>query len=200
MTAKTHMKRKGKIFIISSPSGGGKTTVCNILKKQHLDIKFSVSATTRNPRAGEKNDKDYIFLTKPEFIARLRKRGFLEWANNYGNLYGTPRDFVKKNIVRGKDVVLSIDVKGAMQVKKVVRDAVLIFILPPSMGVLKKRLKSRNTEGARTFNKRMKVARKELTYLKKYNYVIVNDSLAKAVEALKAIIVAERNKIMERHD
>lgn len=189
------MKKKGKIFVISSPSGGGKTTICKRLKEQRFDIEYSISATTRRPRADEKNRRDYYFLKKEDFIRLMRRNRFLEWANNFGDLYGTPKDFVKKTISKGKDVILSIDVKGAMQVKRAYKDAILIFLSPPSMEVLKRRLKNRNTEDKGVLLKRLKVAKRELACLHRYDYVIVNDNLARAVENLKSIIIVERSRI-----
>ncbi|NQT07193.1 MAG: guanylate kinase [Candidatus Omnitrophica bacterium] len=190
------MKRKrGKIFVISSPSGGGKTSVCTRLKKTRFDIKYSVSATTRTPRKGEVNGRDYHFFLKARFKRLIKSGKFLEWADNFGDLYGTPKNFVLNNIKRSKDVILAIDVKGAMQVKKMYKKAVLTFLMPPSMDVLKKRLKKRKTEKGRGLARRLKVAKKELAYLKRYDYVVVNDSLVRAVETFKAIITAERNKV-----
>jgi len=189
------LKRNGKIFVISSPSGGGKTTICNRLKHGHFNIKYSVSATTRRRRPGESNGRDYYFLPKREFKRLIARNKFLEWTNNFGDLYGTPKDFVSKAIFNGKDIILSIDVKGAMQVKKMRKDAALIFLSPPSFKLLKNRLKARRTENKRTMSRRLKVAKKELTYLNRYDYIIVNDNLTKAVNTLKSIIIAERNRI-----
>lgn len=187
-------KKKGRIFVISSPSGGGKTTVCNQLKKEGFNIQFSVSATTRLPRVGEQDGKDYYFLKKNAFKRLIRKNGFLEWAENFGNLYGTPKEFVLNAISKGNNIILPIDVKGAMQVKKIYKNAVLVFLLPPSMKLLKNRLKKRKTEEVRTLTHRLEVAKKELTYVNKYDYTIVNDRLDKAVETFKSIIAGERNK------
>lgn len=188
-------RRKGNIFVLSSPSGCGKTTVCKRLKKERFNIEYSVSATTRLPREGEKDGKDYIFLSRKKFKALFSKKSFLEWTDNFGDLYGTPKAFIDKAISKGRDVILTIDVKGAMRVKKMRRESVLVFLLPPSMALLKKRLKGRMTESRESSEKRLKRARKELAYLKRYDYAIVNDNLAKAVELLKSIIVAERNRI-----
>lgn len=189
------MKKKGRIFVISSPSGGGKTTICNRLKRERFKIKYSISATTRKRRVGEVNGRDYYFLQRKEFQRLIKRDKFLEWADNFGDLYGTLKASVKKAVSKGDDIILSIDVKGAMQVKGLCKDAILIFLLPPSFELLKMRLKKRKTEGKKMLAQRLKVAKKELTYLNRYDYVIVNDSLAKAVDALKSIIAAERNKI-----
>ncbi|MEE8359595.1 MAG: guanylate kinase [Candidatus Omnitrophota bacterium] len=188
-------KRKGKIFVLSSPSGGGKTSVCECLKKENFGVRFSVSATTRKPRANEKNGRDYIFLSEGRF-KKLRSHGkFLEWTFNFDDLYGTPKDFVKKILSSGKDVILAIDVKGAMQIKKIERPSVLIFLLPPSFGHLKKRLKGRRTEDKETITKRLRIAKRELSYSNRYDYTVVNNSLREAVDTVKAIIIAERNRV-----
>ena len=189
------MKRRGKIFVLSSPSGGGKTTICKKLKKNSFDVTFSISATTRSPRANEKDGADYIFLSKERFKDLRAKKRFLEWTNNFGDLYGTPKGFVDKAISGGKDIILAIDVKGAMQVKRLKKDAVLIFVLPPSLKMLKRRLRNRKTETKETVTRRLRIAKRELAYRKRYDYEIVNDNLAKAVAALKAIIIAERNSV-----
>ncbi len=187
-------RKRGRIFVLSSPSGGGKTTILKRLKRERFNVVYSVSATTRPPRPGERNGRDYYFLKDSQFRRLVRRKKFLEWTDNFGDLYGTPLKFVKDALSKGRDIILSIDVKGAMQVKKIYRDAVLIFLLPPSMEVLKRRLKRRKSEGRKKRIKRLEVAKKELTYLDRYNYSIVNDSLAVAANALKSIIIRERNK------
>ncbi len=188
-------KRKGKIFVLSSPSGGGKTSICERLKKENFGVEFSVSATTRSPRANEKNGRDYIFLSEERF-KKLRAQGkFLEWTHNFGDLYGTPKNFVKKILSSGKDAVLAIDVKGAMQIKKMERPSVLIFLLPPSFELLKKRLKSRRTEDKKTITKRLKIAKRELSCSNRYDYTVINNNLHEAVDTVKAIITAERNRV-----
>ena len=187
--------RSGRIFIISSPSGGGKTTVCSRLKKTRPNIEYSISATTRRPRKGEKDGKDYHFLKKVEFLRRISRNDFLEWENNFGHLYGTPRGPVEKALSKGKDIMLAIDVKGAMQVKKAYPSAILIFLRPPSMILLKKRLSGRKTESPKTQRERLRIAKKELTYLKKYDHIIVNDKLDKAVKTLRSIITTKTHNI-----
>jgi guanylate kinase len=189
------MKKAGRIFVISSPSGGGKTTLCNRLKKERFAISCSVSATTRPSRAGEKDGVDYIFLSKERFRRLVGKKKFLEWTNNFGDLYGTPRGFVDRALKRGEDVMLPIDVKGAMRVKRLYPDAVLIFVVPPSLALLKRRLMRRKTEGREAAAKRLATARKEMAYVKKYDYAIVNDNLKRAVGVLKSIIAAERSRV-----
>ncbi len=180
---------------MSSPSGAGKTTVCKKLKECRFNIKYSVSATTRKPRPGERSGRDYIFMSVADFRRHVREKRFLEWTNNFGDLYGTPKGPVISAIGKGKDVMLAIDVKGAMQVRRMQRDAVLIFLVAPNFSLLKNRLKKRNTEDKRSLGVRLKTAKQELTYRKKYDYVIVNDSLANAVNRLKTIITAERHRV-----
>ena len=188
-------KRKGKIFVISAPSGSGKTTLAKKLVKKDRNLVQSVSMTTRRPRNGEKQDKDYRFVSDKKFKGLIKEKKFLEWAINFGNFYGTPRRFVEQAARKGKDTILSIDVQGAMQVKKTCPGAVFIFIAPPSIKELRKRLRKRNTEGVSTINERLKVAKKELTYKHRYDYVVVNDSITKALRKLKTIIAKERCKV-----
>ena len=187
-------RKKGKIFVVSAPSGSGKTTLCTALAGRSRKITQSVSMTTRPPRRGEKNGRDYYFVTEREFRKDIEKGRFLEWDRNFGNFYGTPRRHVEDSLKKGKDVILSIDVKGAMQVKKSCPEAVFIFIKPPTFSELKKRLKKRNTEREASISERLEVAKKEMAYASKYNYVIVNDSLSKATKRLKYILESERCK------
>jgi len=185
----------GKLFIISAPSGCGKTTLCEDLLKRVPRITRSVSVTTRPPRGNEKNGRDYIFVDREEFAGRIKKKKFLEWAKNFGHYYGTPKEKVLKLLARGTDVVLAIDVKGAMKVKRLYPKGVFIFILPPSMAALKKRLRRRRTDKGLEIEKRMKIARKEISYLPRYAYSIVNDNLKRAADKLEAVVIAERCKI-----
>ena len=169
------MKKKGRLFIISAPSGSGKTTLCELLKKRVPGLAKSVSLTTRPPRQGERNGKDYIFISAKEF-EKLKRRGkFLEWAKNFGHSYATPKDKVLKLLSSGKDVILAIDVKGATKIKRLYPDGVFIFIVPPSLDELKKRLKHRGTDGAKEIKKRIEIAQKEMSYLPMYNYAVVNE-------------------------
>ncbi|MBU4377291.1 MAG: guanylate kinase [Candidatus Omnitrophica bacterium] len=188
-------RKNGKLFIISAPSGSGKTTLCELLKKKVPRLARSVSVTTRPPRRGERNGRDYIFLTKKEFEKRKRSGGLLEWARNFGRYYGTPKERVLKLLKSGKDVILAIDVKGAMKVKRLYPGGVFVFIVPPSLHELKKRLKRRGTDGAKEIKKRIEIAQKEMSYLPMYNYAVTNESINKAVAKLEAIIKSERRKI-----
>lgn len=198
MKVRAGRKRKGKIFVISAPSGSGKTTLCYRLLS--LDLKGlvrSISATTRLPRRNEREGKDYFFISPQEFKSRRKKGAFLEWAKVLGKFYGTPREFVERCIREGKDVILSIDVQGALQVRRKYPAAVLIFILPPSFKNLKERLKKRSTENNREMLKRLNLAREEFSRLPQYDYVVVNDTIKRATEELRAIIIAERCKIKD---
>lgn len=185
-------KRKGVLFIISAPSGSGKTTLCARLVESVDSLYRSISMTTRAPRPGEKDGMDYIFIEKPEFLKRLRKNEFLEWAKVFGEYYGTPKKHIAHMIKRGSDVLLSIDVQGAMKIKRLKLDAVYIFILPPSMTMLKERLVNRSTDSKKAIRERLNVSKKEIACSRKYDYIVVNNRLESALDNLRAIIIAER--------
>ena len=181
------------LFVLSAPSGGGKST---ILKKVMADLSglvFSVSHTTRSPRHGEKDGQDYHFVSREAFldIQQRQPSGFLEWAEVHGNLYGTSRDEVEHHLQAGLDVVLDIDVQGAMQVMEAV-DPVTVFITPPSLAELERRLRGRGTEDEENLVLRLENAKKELLYREKYDYLVINDRLPEAIESLRAVIIAER--------
>jgi len=183
-----------KLFVISAPSGSGKTTLCNKLLQSDLGLERSVSMTTRRPRAGEKNGIDYRFVPEGYFRRAIKSGGFLEYEENFGHLYGTPRKFIEDNLKKGKSVLLSIDVKGAMKVRRAYpRGSVLIFILPPSITALKKRLAARRSEDEGAVSTRLKLARKEISYRGRYDYAIVNDRLGAAYKRLKKIVISELN-------
>lgn len=188
------MSIKGLIFVVSAPSGAGKTTLCNKLLFSELGLVRSVSLTTRLPRKGERDGEDYFFVSKEDFQERRKKGELLEWTSVLGKLYGTPRRFVEKSIDRGKDILLSIDVRGALQVKRLYPQGILIFILPPSLKILETRLKKRSTEKNSQIAKRIRLAKRELSFVEHYDYVVVNDNLEKAVDRLRSIIIAERRK------
>ncbi len=190
--------KKGKLFVISASSGTGKTTLARELLKEDKNLVQSISYTTRLPRPGERNGEDYYFVTRKEFLQMRKKNSFLEWANVFGSLYGTPRKEVEEHQKRGRNVLLLIDVQGAKQVMAKKADAVFIFLAPPSKEELKKRLKKRGTESEREINKRLNVATHELKELNAmYNgrflcdYRIVNRDISTAREVLKGIIRAE---------
>lgn len=183
------------LFIISAPSGSGKTTLCNKLVDSLKDLNRSISMTTRPPRSGERDGMDYIFLERDEFLKRRKRGEFLEWAKVFDEYYGTPKKYVTHLLSKGQDVLLSIDVQGAMKVKRLKMKAVCIFIMPPSISKLKERLVGRSTDSRKEILKRLGVAKKELSYLSRYDYLVVNEVLASALENLRSIVIAERCRI-----
>ncbi|MEI6862888.1 MAG: guanylate kinase [Candidatus Omnitrophota bacterium] len=186
---------KAKLFIVSAPSGSGKTTLCRKLLGSGLGLVDSVSMTTRLPRPGEKDGDDYIFVSDAHFRSEIKKGGFLEYEENFGHLYGTPKSFIEKNINKGTSVLLNIDVKGAMKVRRAYPAiSRLIFILPPSIAELKKRLHLRKSDSVEVIAKRLAIAKKEMSYKKKYDYRIINDQIPQAYGKLKSIIKKEIGK------
>jgi guanylate kinase len=180
------------LFIVSAPSGAGKTTLCKRLISITGNIKPSVSFTTRQPRPGEVPGEDYIFIREEEFRAMVDRGDFLEWAVVHGNLYGTSRRQIEEFMSSGYDVLLDIDTQGARQIRKIVDNSVSIFILPPSMDELKVRLEGRMSNSADDMNRRLQRAVEEIGEYKSYDYVIVNDILDDSLKMLEAIITAER--------
>ena len=191
---------KGLLLVISAPSGGGKGTILKVLFAQEENLRLSVSATTRQPRPGEENGKQYFFLSREEFETKIQTGQMLEYAEYVGNYYGTPREPVERWMDQGRDVVLEIEVKGGAQVKKLVPECVSIFILPPSMQVLEKRLRGRGTEEEATIQQRLAKAREEIPHAKEYDYVVFNDRLEDAVSDLRAIIHGEKLKFSRNTD
>ncbi len=188
---------EGRLFIVSGPSGTGKGTLCKALLERR-DFKLSVSMTTRQAREGEIEGKSYFFSTKEKFEELIANDGLLEHAEVYGNYYGTPKAFVMEQLQRGKDVVLEIDIQGALQVRKNFPNGVFIFILPPSMKELRKRITGRKSETEESLNRRMSEALKEVSYIDKYDYVIVNDDVEGAVQRLESVVRAEHCRV-SRH-
>ncbi|MBO8160865.1 MAG: guanylate kinase [Thermosipho sp. (in: Bacteria)] len=185
---------KGTLFVVSGPSGVGKTSIINSLINKLDNVVFSVSCTTRAPRPGEVDGVDYFFVSKEKFMKMIENSEFLEWAEVHGNLYGTPKKFVLENIEKGKRIILDIDVQGALQVKKNFDDAVFIFVAPPSYEVLRERLLKRGTEKTEALLKRLENAKWELSKMIEFNYLIVNDDLEKSVLVMKSIIIGESYK------
>lgn len=185
-----------RLFIVSAPSGCGKTTLCNKLLEDGVGgLVDSVSMTTRPPRAEEKNGIDYHFVSKRRFQEMIKRRAFLEYESNFGYLYGTPKKFIENNLKKGRSVLLSIDVKGAMKVKRVYAPvSVLIFILPPSFAALKKRLHKRMSEDSAAMSKRLSAAKREMDYKNRYDYKVINNRLNSAYRKLKNIITKEMGK------
>ncbi|RJQ15129.1 MAG: guanylate kinase [Nitrospiraceae bacterium] len=185
-------KTEGTLFVISAPSGAGKSTLCRELLRKVLRIKLSVSYTTRPPRRGEINDVHYTFVSREKFKSMIDRGEFAEWAVVHGNLYGTSLKRLKKLNKEGYDIILDVDVQGAGQLRKTCTNAVYVFVLPPSMKVLKKRLMDRNTEETDKIKQRLDRARDEIAAYKDYDYIIVNDKLEKAYRELESVIVSTR--------
>jgi guanylate kinase len=176
------------LIVLSSPSGGGKTTVAEILLRRDRRLVRAVTCTTRRPRKGERNGRDYFFLTPARFRAMARRGAFLEWARVHGNLYGTPRSWTLGQIRKGRDVLLVIDVQGGRIVGRKAPDAVRIFLAPPSMAVLRRRLKGRGSESARDLAVRLRNARREMREGARYDHRVVNDRLSDAVRDVREIL------------
>lgn len=189
------MHKKGLLIVISGPSGAGKGTICKALIEKNKEIFISVSATTRSPRAGEVDGVNYHFLSREEFIKRVEKNDFLEYAEVYGNYYGTPKSKVQDMLDRGIDVILEIDIQGALKVKENFDEGVFIFILPPSMEELKQRIIKRGSETPESLMTRFKSAYQEINYVSKYNYAVVNDEVDVAVKKIEGIIAAEKCRV-----
>lgn len=183
---------RGNLFVVSAPSGAGKTTLCKRLQAQLNNIRHSISYTTRSPRKGEVNNKDYTFISKEEFKRMIKKGVFAEWAVVHGSLYGTSKKRVEDMLNAGIDVILDIDVQGASKIRNVFKSAIYIFILPPSLNALRKRLLRRMSNSPDEIMMRLKTARKEIKEYKKYDYVIVNNTLNKALSKLQSIVISER--------
>lgn len=188
------MKNKGLLMVISGPSGAGKGTVISSLINKNDNIHCSISATTRYKRDGEVDGVNYFFLTKEAFEKEIANDGMIEYANYCGNYYGTPKKAVFEKLDAGIDVILEIEIQGALQIKEKFPDAVLIFIIPPKFEDIKKRLVGRNTESMEIIEKRLETAKKELSYIDKYDYVVINDYIEIAAEKIKSIISAEKSK------
>lgn len=187
--------RQGKLFVVSGPSGVGKDAVLDKLFPRLDGVVRSVSATTRAPREGEKDGVDYHFFTREQFGEGITKDFFLEYAQYGDNFYGTPGDKVEVQRAQGLDVILKIEVQGALDVRRLVPDAILIFIQPPSVEELERRLRGRGTDSEERIQKRLDIALTELACIPHYDYLIMNDALETAADTLRAVILAERCRI-----
>lgn len=185
----------GSLIVLSGPSGAGKGTILNELLKSDDNLKYSVSMSTREPRDGEVDGVNYFFVTKEEFEREIKNNNFLEYALVHSNYYGTPKSKVEEYIKKGHDVILEIDIQGALKVKETNPDAIFVFIMPPSMKELRDRLVKRGTESKDKIIERFKNAYKEINEVKKYNYVVINDDVSKAVSKIQAIMLAERCRV-----
>lgn len=182
--------RKGALLIISAPSGAGKTTICRKLLARRKDLAYSISCTTRAPRMGERDGKHYFFLSREDFKRKIRRGELLEWARVHDEYYGTPSRFVEDRLKRGDNVIMAIDVQGAMSIRRRHPAAILVFVFPPSMAALKARLVIRR-DASEVVAKRLANSRGELAAAKDYDYLVVNDALEKAVEQISCILTAE---------
>ncbi len=189
------MIHKGLLIIVSGPSGAGKGTICKELINRDDSIVVSVSATTRKPRNGELDGSSYHFLDRAHFESLIKEDGFLEHACVYDNYYGTPKNFVVEQITTGKNVLLEIDIQGALQVKKKYPEGIFVFVLPPSMQTLKERIVGRGSETPESLEKRLSSAYSEIELIKNYDYFIVNDTVSHATDILQAIITAENCRV-----
>ncbi|GAA3407065.1 guanylate kinase [Paenibacillus hodogayensis] len=185
---------KGLLIVLSGPSGVGKGTVCSMLRKQAPDLVYSVSATTRYPRAGEQEGVNYFFKSKEQFRSMIERDELLEYAEYVGQYYGTPRSFVNETIQSGKDIILEIEVQGALKVKQRFPEGVFIFLMPPSLNELRSRIENRGTETDDSIRNRLSVAADEIRLLEHYDYAVVNDRVESACERIRSIITAEHCK------
>lgn len=186
---------QGVLLVVSGPSGAGKGTICSMLRKQLPNLGYSVSVTTRQPRTGEIDGVNYFFKTVDEVKEMIAKDELLEYAEVYGNYYGTPREYVMEQLKAGKDVLLEIDIQGALQVKKRFPEGVFVFIVPPSLDELSARIYKRGTDSEDVIKRRLASAASELTYAAEYDYIIVNDIAEKAADKVLTIMEAERYRV-----
>ena len=193
----------GQLFIVSAPSGAGKTTLVRLLLEKDAAISLSISTTTRAPRPGEQDGREYHFVSVPRFVERRDRGEFLEWAEVHGNYYGTSQRWIEEQLQAGRDVLVEIDWQGAQQVRDVFPEAIGVFILPPSMDILKERLAGRGTDSAEVIARRIAAAQAEMRHVDEFDYVIINDDLQKALAELVSVVGASRleyDKQRQRHD
>ena len=194
-----YLRRSPNVFVLSGPSGVGKDAILNKLRLNGAPLHFTVTATTRQIRENEKDGVDYIFLSKQTFEEMLSRGEFLEHAEVYGNFYGVPKQQIREALQMGKDVVAKIDVQGAATIKRLAPQVVMVFVVPPSMHELERRLRWRLTESEQSLNLRLETARAEMDHLPAFDYVIINEQLDDAVHQLSAIVAAERCRIPPRN-
>ncbi len=192
----------GNLYVISAPSGAGKTSLVRALLNRDTHIDLSVSYTTREPRAGEQNGRDYHFVSRETFLAMAKRGEFLESAEVYGNLYGTSQTWISQEIAKGRDILLEIDWQGAAQIRRLFPECISIFILPPSREALEQRLKGRGKDNDAVIVKRLAAVRDDVVHIAEFNYVIINDNLNDAVQELNAVVLSARlrcAKQLSRH-
>jgi guanylate kinase len=188
------VKKKALLVVISSPSGAGKTTICQRILKKNLEYLYSISYTTRKKRKNEKEGKDYHFLTFKKFKEKIKRKELVEWAKVYGNYYGTSKKIIHRAQKEGKVLIMVLDIQGGMAIKRKYPESVLIFILPPNMKELERRLRKRATDKGKELKKRMDNALKEISFLPHYDYVVVNKNLHDTIKIVDQIINAEKYK------
>jgi len=188
------MKRRGVLFVVSAPSGAGKTTLCKELAARVPSLKHSISYTTRSPRPGEVHGREYFFVDARYFQSLVERNEFAEWAQVYGQRYGTPRTPLIELMDEGIDVLLEIDVQGARQIKKTFEDAVYVYIFPPSIDALRLRLEQRAGDSTEEIQRRLQKVREEMWSYREYDYIVKNDDMTKAIKELEAIVLSERIK------
>ncbi len=193
--------RKGLLIVISGPSGCGKGTICRALREKHPELKVSVSVTTREMRKNETEGKDYFFTSREEFERMISEGELLEHARIYGgHYYGTPKKYVKQTLLAGDDLILEIDIQGALQVKERFEEGIFIFLVPPSMAELHRRLVERGREAPELIMERFKAAYEEMNFISRYNYVITNDKVEEAVCKIEAVITAEKCRVQRNEE
>ena len=188
-------RERGSLIVVSGPSGCGKGTVIQEFLKSHNEAWLSISCTSREPRPGDIPNESYFFISREEFEEKIKKDEFLEYAEYNGNYYGTPKEHIEEKLTKGIDVILEIEVQGALKVKEIVPEAICIFIMPPSMKELKKRLVGRGTESKEKVLSRFKTAYQEINNVTKYNYVVTNDDVESAVLKMSAILLSEKCRV-----
>ncbi len=195
----SHSSQTNRIFVISAPSGAGKTSLCSDALEHVPNLHLSVSHTTRSPRQGEQNGKNYYFISKEEFERAIRDGQMAEWTEIYGNMYGTAKSTIESHFDQGHDILFDVDERGARQLQNHYDRIITILILPPSLAVLKQRLSERGTESAEALSQRLNRAKEEIHNMRWYDYVIINDDFSKAAAELRAVIVAGRCRNNHRH-